>query len=92
MNTIAHEGKCIVNFYTIVDGMRVACQPFQDKTGITVWKCAKCRRGNVGFAASGESAALEKCRVCHREIIREILPMTADLFRMRTNRNDAVEF
>lgn len=59
---------------------------------LTVWACPRCV-GEVEVARVYDGTPLIKprCPFCGAEVYKEELPMSLDLFRMRTRRTDGVE-
>jgi hypothetical protein len=63
--------------------------------GVAVWLCPVCKRDDVSRVVAGvDNGRVEtspRCLRCDAEVHKEELPMSLDLFRMRTRRTDGVE-
>lgn len=62
----------------------------EKRDGRTEWLC-RCGAAVVFMGPDGSIRASDRCVFCGAEIHREDHPMSLDLYRMRTRRNDGVE-
>ena len=58
---------------------------------IVIWECPRCYKVVARLPHGGEASMLPQCQ-CGAEVHKEELPMSLDLYRMRTRRTDGVEF
>ena len=68
----------------------VTLGPVRSGGPIVNWECPRCNSVVAGMR-KGEIDAHQLCPGCGAEVHKEELPMSLDLYRMRTRRTDGVE-